>query len=152
MRQANVFLEEKFLPELNRRYAVKAGREADLHRPLGAQLVLEEILCVQEQRVVGRDWCVRWHNRWLQIGQEHEALNLPGRRVLLKQRADGQVVLEHQGQHLTYQLFGSRPKAAKPKKTVFNNRLWKPPAAHPWKAGLARRGAPPVSPAPAAPE
>ena len=35
---------------------------------LEAGLVLEQVLCVQEERVVGQDWCVRWRNRWLQIG------------------------------------------------------------------------------------
>lgn len=151
MGQANSFLEEKFLPELNRRWSVKARREADLHRPLSAGVILEEVLCVQEKRVVGRDWCVQWRNRWLQIGQEYEALNLPGRRVLLKQRSDGRVVMECQEQRLTYQFFGSRPKAAKAKRAIFNNRIWKPPATHPWKAGQARRVDPSVSPAPAAP-
>src|SRR5579862_5545839 len=62
MDQANALLEKILLPEFNRRFAVKSEREADLHRrpPAG----LQEILCVQEDRVVGQDWCVRWNNRW----------------------------------------------------------------------------------------
>jgi transposase-like protein len=151
MKQANAFLEEKFLGEMNGRYSVKARRQTDLHRPVGPEVVLEEILCVQEQRVVGQDWCVRWHNRWLQIAASHGALALAGRRVLVKHRADGQVVLEYQGRRLEYQFFGSRPAPAKPKRTVINNVSWKPPADHPWKAGLIERFFPRVSPAPAAP-
>ena len=50
MAAGNVFLEGKFLQELNGRYAVKARRDQDLHRALGAGVVLEEILCVQEKR------------------------------------------------------------------------------------------------------
>ncbi|MGH3185462.1 MAG: ISNCY family transposase, partial [Streptosporangiaceae bacterium] len=82
MDQANVFLEDLFLDDLNRRYAIKAREEQDLHRTPGAGLVLNEVLCVQEHRVVGQDWCVRWRNRWLQIGSRHAAMNLPRRRVL----------------------------------------------------------------------
>ena len=54
--QANVLLEEVMLPEFNRRYAVKPGRAADLHRPAPADLA--EILCLREDRIVGQDWCV----------------------------------------------------------------------------------------------
>jgi hypothetical protein len=151
IRQGNALLEEMFLDDLNRRYAVKARRETDLHRRLGPEVVLEEVLCVQEWRVVGRDWCVRWHNRWLQIGVAHEALDLAGRRVLVKRRGDGVVVLEYQKRQLIYQELGSRPVAAKRKRTVVNNRGWKPAAGHPWRAGLAGRMGPGVSLAPAAP-
>lgn len=53
MRQANAFLEGVFLEDLNRRYAVRARKEQDLHRPVAAGLALKEILCVQDRRVVG---------------------------------------------------------------------------------------------------
>jgi len=91
MRQANAYLEQQFLKEINGRYAVKARREADLHRPLEARVVLEEVLCVQEHRVAGEDWCVRWRNRWLQIDARHAGLRLPRRRVLVKPRGDGRL-------------------------------------------------------------
>jgi transposase len=151
MKQANAFLEEKFLPELNRRYAVKAKRQTDLHRPVPGGVILEEVLCVQEQRVVGQDWCVRWHNRWLQIGKEHEAMGLAGRRVLVKQRGDGEVVMDCRGQRLNYQLFGSRPQPKTHKATVVNNQIWKPAAKHPWRTERIGRLAPRVSLAAAAP-
>ena len=72
-----------------------------------------------------------WRNRWLQIGAAHETLNLAGRRVLVKRRGDGVVVLEYQKRQLIYQELGSRPVAAKPKRTVVNNRRWNPAATHP---------------------
>ena len=151
MRQGNALLEEMFLDDLNRRYAVKARRETDLHRRLDAEVVLEEVLCVQELRKVGQDWCVRWHNRWLQIDAAHEALNLAGRRVLVKRRGDGVLVLEYQKRKLIYKEVRSRPVAAKRKITKVNNRKWKPAAGHPWRAGLAGRVVPGVSLAAAAP-
>jgi hypothetical protein len=150
IRQANAFLEQVFLADMNRRYAVVARGDTDLHRPIAPGVVLEEVLCVQEHRVVGRDWCVRWRNRWLQIGKQHETMNLPGRRVLVKQRADGELVLECQGQRLSHQLVPSRPEMKKPRRTVVNNRMWRPPATHPW-AGSGVRVAPRVNLAPAAP-
>jgi hypothetical protein len=132
---ANDYLEAKFLQEHNGRYAIKAGREQDLHRPVEAGLVLEELLCVSEQRVVGNDWCVRWRSRWLQIGAGHAALNLPGKTVTVKQRADGVLVALRGAERLTFEELPAKPAAAaaraKPP-VVVNNRGWTPAKDHPW--------------------
>jgi transposase len=149
--QANALLEHSFLEDLNRRYAVEASSDQDLHRVLEKDLVLEELLCVQEQRVVGNDWCVRWRNRWLQIDAIHANQRLAGRKVLIKDRADGQLVMEHQGATLRFAACSSRPQPAKSRKPIVNNRRWKPDAKHPWNAAPAVVRRPPAKPAPATP-
>jgi hypothetical protein len=149
--QANDLLEELFLKDLNRRYAIAPAKSPDLHRAVEAAVVLAEVLCVQEHRVVGRDWCVRWQNRWLQIGREHAGLALAGKRVLVKQPGEGPLLVEHQGQRLVCQELASPPAPGKLRKVVVNNRRWKPAVDHPWKIGTARRAGPRVSLAPAAP-
>ncbi len=81
-----------FLADMNRRYAVKANKQQDLHRPVDAQVKLEEVLCVQEERVVGQDWCVlaepvaadREGARWIEPGEQ---------RVRVKQRAGGELIV-----------------------------------------------------------
>jgi hypothetical protein len=151
MRQANAYLEQQFLKDINGRYAVKAKRETDLHRPLEARVVLEEVLCVQEHRVVGEDWCIRWRNRWLQIDARHVGLRLPRRRVLVKQRGDGTLVVEHGQEQLVHEELAARPMAAKARKVVVNNRRWTPRESHPWRVGPAARVASRGSLAPAAP-
>jgi len=98
MAAGNRLREGSFLADLNRRYAVTARQEQNLHRALPAGTVLAEVLCVQEARVVGQDWCVRWQNRWLQITAVHTALNLPRRKVLVKHLADDGLLVEYQGQ------------------------------------------------------
>ena len=154
MAQANVLLESLFLTELNRRFALKAAKSEDLHRAmtaLEAGMVLAEVLCVQEQRVVGQDWCVRWRNRWLQIGKEDGGVRLAGRRVLVKHLADGRLIVEHQGQRLAVQELAARPVPPKTRKPIVNNRSWKPPVDHPWNRDPVGRAVPRVSLAPAAP-
>jgi transposase len=148
---ANIFLEGKFLEEINGRYAVTPRQDEDLHRPVERGTALEEVLCVQEQRVVGQDWCVRWQNRWLQIDAGHAALALPRRRVLVKHLANGQLILEYKRDRLTCCELKAKPAAAKQKKSIVNNRAWKPAAGHPWRGEPARRADPRVSLAPAAP-
>ena len=149
----NAFLEAKFLDELNERYAVKARRDQDLHRQVEADVVLEEVLCVSEQRVVGNDWCVRWNNRWLQIDARHAALNLPGRKVTVKQRSDGVLVIVRNVERLTFTELRAKPARAKAKKPVVNNKRYKPAASHPWKCegGQGPGRVPRVSRASAAP-
>ncbi len=151
MDQANLFLEDVFLKELNNRYAVKASREQDLHRAVEAAVVLEEVLCVVERRVVGQDWCVRWRNRWLQIDPIHESLKLPRRSVTVKHLGDGRLIVEHKQARLNVVELTAPPKPAKPNKRIVNNRSWKPLASHPWNRESARRASSPVSLAPAAP-
>jgi transposase len=151
MEPANVFLEAMFLDDLNRRYAVTPRLEQDLHRSVPAGVLLQEVLCVQEKRVVGQDWCVRWQNRWLQIDVRHAVLNLPRRGVLVKHLADGQLIVEHKGERLTFTELPAKPLATKKKKVIVNNRRWKPGTSHPWNRESARRLDPPVSLAPAAP-
>jgi hypothetical protein len=150
--QANALLDSKFLDELNRRYAVKPVRGQDLHRPVPAGVVLEEVLCVREERVVGNDWCVRWKNRWLQIDASHAGLNLPGRKVLVKELPDGRLLVEREGGRLSFEELAAKPQPANStKKPVVNNVPWKPGPRHPWKNGPAVRPAPPGKPAPATP-
>jgi hypothetical protein len=148
---ANVFLEGKFLEEMNKRYAVAPREDQDLHRPIEPGMALEEVLCVQEERVVGCDWCVRWQNRWLQIDRRHAALSLPRKRVRMKRLADGRLIVEHKDQRLTCLELPAKPEAKKRKKAIVNNRKWKPGKNHPWAGDPDRRAAPRVSLAPAAP-
>jgi len=152
MKQANDLLESVFLPDLNRRYALAAASEQDLHRAAEPGLKLEEVLCVQEERVVGQDWCVRWNNRFLQIDERHASLRLPRRKVRIKHLADGQLLVDHQGERLTFVELSAKPAARKPeKKLIVNNRQHKPGDNHPWKKKPAVSPRPLVPPATAAP-
>lgn len=155
MEQGNTLLEERFLADLNGRYAVDPKKQQDLHREVDAKIKLDEVLCVQEQRVVSADWCVRWKNRWLQIAKEHEGLNLAGKRLLVKQKADGELIMEYKAQRLSCRELSQRPEPMRKKTRVMNNRSWKPGADHPWNRGSGKqadpRGRLAPAPAPATP-
>jgi transposase-like protein len=137
---ANRYLDEVFLPDLNRRFTVRARECADLHRPIPAGLQLKEVLCFEEPRVVQNDWTVRWRNRYFQIARQHEALHLARRTVTIRERLDGSVVLLYRGQFLRHQELPSRPvrlpilRLGKPRTPQI------PSADHPWRrhAAVAR--------------
>ena len=63
---ANRFLCETYLPEHNARFAEPADEPATVLVPV-PEVLWRDVLCVQEERRVGNDNCVRWHDRSLQI-------------------------------------------------------------------------------------
>jgi transposase len=63
---ANRFLREVYLPEHNRRFAVPADEPAAVFVAV-PEALWRDVLCLQEERRVGNDNCVRWHGRSLQI-------------------------------------------------------------------------------------
>ncbi len=143
--RANAFLDATFLPAMNAKFSVKPAEPVDAHRPLEASIQLDEVLCEQEPRVVGNDWCVRWNNRWLQIDKRHNAMQLAGKKILVLQKRDGTLLLKHNGQVIGHTPVSQRPPKPKPPKPVIkNNKTWKPPADHPWNrpACTTPRGVP----------
>jgi transposase len=140
---ANRLLEGGFLDDLNERFAVRAKRKrSDLHRRVTAGMNLDEVLCVHEERAVGRDWCVQWRGRLLQVDERHATLDLPrpGRRVGVIERLDGTLLLRYGSADLTWREVSRRPatkaKAKRTKKPVVNNKRWRPPPDHPFRRSL----------------
>jgi hypothetical protein len=143
---ANALLDGGFLDGLNEKFAVQAKRKRpDLHRKATAGMKLDEVLCVHAERAVGRDWCVQWRGRLLQVDERHAPLDLPrpGRRVGVIEKPDGALLLRYGKEPLTWREVARRPAKAKAaRKPVVNNKPWKPPADHPFRRGLtaATRG------------
>ena len=68
MDAANAWLRDTYIPVHNARFAGKAEQQGSAFVAV-PELDLTEILCVQEERVVGNDNCVSFLNRKLQIPQ-----------------------------------------------------------------------------------
>lgn len=129
---ANRYLEQTFLPMLNRRFSVPAREAADLHRPIPPGVALKEVLCWEEPRVVQQDWTVRWRNRFFQIDAHHERLALAGRTVTVRERLDHSMSLIDNGKALRFRELRARP-ARPPAPPRPPRTPWTPPADHPWR-------------------
>jgi transposase len=131
LKAANAFLEEQFLPQLNRRFCVAPAQPADVHR--GVPRHLKEVLSWEEERVVQQDWTVSWQGRYFQIAARHEGLCLVKKKIIVRELRDGTIQLVWSGQKLQWEELPQRPvRALRPKPP----KAWVlvPPACdHPWR-------------------
>jgi hypothetical protein len=133
----NALLDGSFLGPFNERFGVAAARRADAHRPCPPSPLLDEVLCEHAARAVGRDWCVQWRRRVLQVDPRHAALDLarPGRRVTVIEKANGDLLVRYAGAFLTWAEVPRRPARAKAKAArgpVTNNKRYVPGPDHPF--------------------
>jgi len=95
---ANQFLRQRYLPEMNRKFAVPAAARGHAFVPVGRQN-LNQIFSVQQERVVARDNTVRWGDRVWQIEKTPWRGTLAGCRVTICEHLDGQVSIVY-GPHV----------------------------------------------------
>jgi len=86
--QANRFLEERYIGECNRRFAVPAAQRGSAFLPCPRR-DLDRIFSIQQERVVNRDNTVQVENRCLQIDQTPWRATLAGCRVIVYEHLDG---------------------------------------------------------------
>jgi hypothetical protein len=90
---ANRFLAEVFVPAHNARFAVAAAEPGSAFVPFAGDLA--EILCVQEERIVGNDNCVRYQGLCLQIPAQRHRHHFVKVRVRVHAYADGRLAVFH---------------------------------------------------------
>ncbi len=93
MAAANRFLQVDYLPRHNARFAIEPSGPGSAFVPFAG--VLEDILCVQEERVVGNDNTVRYNNRVLQIPEDRHRHHYVKARVRVHEYPDGSLALFH---------------------------------------------------------
>lgn len=86
---ANRYLRERFIPAFNIEFARPPADPASAFVPLG-RVDLDQILCVEEERVVGRDNLVVIGGVALQVAKQPGRRSCAGLRVLVRRHLDGQ--------------------------------------------------------------
>jgi transposase len=97
LEEANRLL-DRYLPGHNRRFAVAPREQAAVWRQAPDARTLDRILCLKEQRVVGRDHVVSFESLALQVPPSRKFCSLAGRRVDVLQLRDKSIELHHDGQ------------------------------------------------------
>jgi transposase len=93
---ANKFLKEVFLLSFNKRFQVKAQDEMGAFVPfLNANMNLDDILCIQDERTVNKDNTIRYDNKLLQIPKNKYRWSYQKVKVRINEYADGGMGVFH---------------------------------------------------------
>jgi hypothetical protein len=104
---ANRYLKESFIPAYNRRFAIQAQEEGTAFVPwIGTGL--SDILCLQKERVVGKDNTVRYQGKTLQIPKDKHRYHYVKAKVRVHEYPGGTLAVFHGPRCLAhYQADGS---------------------------------------------
>jgi hypothetical protein len=97
---ANHFLETRFIPEWEQRFTVAARNPRNVHRRVGHEQHLEEILSVRVARKVAEDHTVSWDGHRWGVVREEVCAGLRGAAVEIERRLDGSHWLRFRGRYL----------------------------------------------------
>lgn len=138
IKTANKFLEEKFVPAFNAKFAVAPARRADLHRPLTDldKKRLPSIFSVHSTRVVMNDFTIQFKNQYFQLEQQQPVIVCRKDRILIEEHLDGGIKLKLREKELKYVVLPRRPEKEyrlKIPALTTGKPTYKPPANHPWR-------------------
>lgn len=142
MEAGNVFLDEVYLPDHNRRYSVPAANRTDAHRRLLPAHRLNEILSRRAERTLLNDFTLRFQNRFFQVLPGQSVRVRPKAKIEVEIRLDGSTHLRFRQRYLNFKTIEKRPyrpyfaanaqsasKELLPALTV----PYKPAQDHPWR-------------------
>jgi transposase len=89
---ANRYLKDHFVPDYNARFAVPAAEPGSAFVPYVGR-PLADVLCVQEDRMVGADNCVSYHRRSLQIPPQRHRQHYVRATVRVHEYPDGNLAI-----------------------------------------------------------
>jgi transposase len=89
---ANTWLREVYLPAHNARFAREAEEPGHAFVPY-AGIATEEVLCVREDRQVGRDNCVSWQGRRWQIPEQRHRRHYVKATIEMRKYPDGRIAI-----------------------------------------------------------
>ena len=88
----NRYLKERFIADYNARFAVPAAEPGSAFMPYVGRPI-EDVLCVQEDRVVGADNCVSYNRRSLQVPRQRHRQHYVRATVRVHEYPDGSLAI-----------------------------------------------------------
>ena len=95
MAAANAYIQDVYLPAFNAEFAHPSREEGSAFVPCPASVNLDDILCVQEARTVGKDNCVRLDGRVLQLPADRHRYHYIKAKVKVYRHTDGTLSVFH---------------------------------------------------------
>jgi transposase len=91
--EANAFLKRRFVPWHNRQLVVPAGQVGTAFTPMVNPTVLDQVLCLEQTRIVSNDNTLVYGNRTLQIDQVSWRFSFARSEVTVREHLDGTISL-----------------------------------------------------------
>jgi transposase len=109
--QANVYLQQEYLPEHNRRFRCAAAEAEDYHRRAPSATELREVFRLETERIISNDWVVRYDNRLFQVQAQSRKWAPAQGKVVVCEWQDGTIEIEYRGRKLPWkEISGTAPR------------------------------------------
>jgi len=115
--QANLYLQQEYLPEHNQRFRCAAAEAEDYHRQAPSAAELREVFRLESERIISNDWVVRYDNRLFQVQAQSRKYAPAQEKVLVCQWQDGTVEIEYRGRKLPWKEITSAPPRGSAERT-----------------------------------
>jgi hypothetical protein len=92
METANCYLRETYVPEHNAQFGKRAAEPGSAFVSRAA-IALDDVLCIREDRQVGRDNCVSWFGQALQIPEQRHRRHYVKAVVCVSEYSDGRLAI-----------------------------------------------------------
>jgi transposase len=100
--QANVYLQQDYLPEHNQRFRCAAAEAENYHRRAPSAMELREVFRLESERRIGNDWVVRYDNRLFQVQAQSRRYAPAQGQVVVCEWQDGTIEIEYRGRKLPW--------------------------------------------------
>lgn len=138
IKEANEFLEKEFIPNFNKKFAIKPFKKDDLHKELqeNEKETLDNIFSIKEQRKVKNDYVVQYKNRYFQLEEIQKTTIFKKDSITIEEHLDKKILIQKNNKYLNF--FELKEK---PIKELNMNLIaitthksnYIPPASHPWR-------------------
>ncbi len=106
--EANHFIEREYIPEFDRKFAVKAKAEGSAFAPC-LRNDLDRVFSIQTERTVNRDNTVKYRNLTLQIDRQDWRRSMEGCRVVVYQHLDHTITIGYGPQEIGRYMADGKP-------------------------------------------
>jgi hypothetical protein len=136
--EANLFLQNVFIPDFNKRFSVLPRSKANLHKKVTdkERNSFPSVFSRHEKRTVRNDYTISYKNIWYQIEATKSVLIQKKNTVIVEEKEDTNIQIKLRGKYLDFHELPERPKKELEKKSpwVLVKSLPTVPAKnHPWR-------------------
>lgn len=109
IKNANVFLQNIYIPKHNAKFAVAPASNFNAHRPLLKSHGLDDILSIKIERTIAQDYTVRLNNTFYQVLLHKKIHPRPKSKVIAQIRLDTSIHLFFKEVELRFKILPARP-------------------------------------------